>query len=83
MKASQIVDIIDKQRESLRKTNKVPAYIILDKETFQIVRSGASRRDYLWYGYECVDVNAPDTLCGLIVAVLPGNSMSRIIEVRE
>ena len=83
MRAREILDTIEDQMRVLRRDHKVPSYVILDKDSFKIIKGGVNRRDYLWYGYECVDTNAPDTLCGLIVAVLPGNSMSRIIEVRE
>ena len=83
MRSREILDTVEDQMRVLRRDHKVPSYVILDKDSFKILRGGVNRRDYLWYGYECVDTNAQDTLCGLIVAVLPGNSMSRIIEVRE
>ena len=83
MRAREILDTVEDQMRVLRRDHKVPSYVILDKDSFKILRGGVNRRDYLWYGYECVDTNAPDTLCGLIISVLPGASMNTIIEVRE
>lgn len=77
---NKIIDNIVNQIKNLKLERKEPKFVILDIETWNMLRSSKDAREYIWYGHYQEDPYASDKIMGIPVAVVTGNA-SRIVEV--
>ena len=75
-------EIQDQMLEISRRGNR-PAYVILDRGTWLMVRGSHNAEECVQFGHKQKDYESPDKICGLHVAVLTGYKDEQVIKVVE
>ena len=79
----KIADEIQDQMLEIRRKGNRPAYVILDRSTWLMVRGSHNAEEYVQFGHKQKDYESPDKICGLMVAVLTGHKDEQVIKVVE
>lgn len=83
MTIDKIADEVCEQIRTIRKTGNHPAYVIIDRSTWSMIRGSHNAEQYVQFGYKQKDYESPDKICGLHVAVLTGYKDEQVIKVVE
>ena len=83
MTIDKIADEVCEQIRTIRKTGNHPAYVIIDRGTWLMIRGSEEVEEYVQFGYKQKDYESPDKMCGLPVAVLTGYKNKQVIKVVE
>ena len=83
MTIDKIADEVCEQILTIRKTGNRPAYVIIDRGTWLMIRGSEEVEEYVQFGYKQKDYESPDKMCGLPVAVLTGYKDEQVIKVVE
>ena len=83
MTIDKIADEIQDQMLEIRRNGNRPAYVILDRSTWLMVRGSHNVEEYVQFGHKQKDYESPDKMCGLHVAVLTGYKDEQVIKVVE
>ena len=75
-------EIQDQMLEIIRRGNR-PAYVILDRSTWLMIRGSHNAEECVQFGHKQKDYESPDKICGLMVAVLTGHKDEQVIKVVE
>ena len=79
----KVADEIQDQMLEIRRKGSRPAYVILDRSTWLMVRGSHNAEEYVQFGHKQKDYESPDKICGLMVAVLTGYKDEQVIKVVE
>ena len=79
----KVADEIQDQMLEIRRKGNRPAYVIVDRGTWLMVRGSHNAEEYVQFGHKQKDYESPDKLCGLPVAVLTGYKDEQVIKVVE
>lgn len=78
-----VANEIQDQMLEIRRKGSRPAYVILDRGTWLMVRGSHNAEEYVQFGHKQKDYESPDKICGLMVAVLTGYKDEQVIKVVE
>lgn len=81
MTINKIADEIKDQMLELRRKGNRPAYVILDRGTWSMLRGSEEVEQYVQFGYKQKDYESPDKICGLEIAVLTGYKDEQVVKV--
>lgn len=79
----KIADEIQDQMLEIRRKGSRPAYVIMDRGTWLMIRGSEEVEKYVQFGHKQKDYESPDKMCGLHVAVLTGYKDEQVIKVVE
>ena len=77
----KVADEIQDQMLEIRRNGSRPAYVIIDRGTWSMIRGSHNAEEYIQFGYKQKDYEGPDEICGLHVAVLTGYKDEPVIKV--
>lgn len=67
------METINKIQEQIEAAQQKPKYVVLDTNTWSILRSNPSIREHISYGSEQSEPYSSDMICGLDVAIVTGH----------
>ena len=81
--SEDVANEIQDQMLEIRRNGNRPAYVILDRNTWIMVRGSKDAEEYVQFGHKQKDYESPDKICGLSIAVLSGYKDEQTIKVVE
>ena len=78
-----VANEIQNQMLEIRRNGNCPAYVILDRNTWTMIRGSKDAEEYIQFGYRQRDYESPDKICGLSIALLTGYKDEQTIKVVE
>lgn len=81
--SEDVANEIQNQMLEIRRNGNRPAYVILDRNTWIMVRGSKDAEEYVQFGHKQKDYESPDKICGLPIALLTGHKDEQVIKVVE
>lgn len=78
-----VANEIQDQMLEIRRNGNRPAYVILDRNTWIMIRGSKDAEEYVQFGHKQRDYESPDKICGLPIAILTGYKDAQVIKVVE
>lgn len=76
-----VANEIQDQVLEIRRNGTHPAYVILDRNTWEMVRCSKNVEEYIQFGYKQIDYESSNKICGLPIALLTGYKEEQTIKV--